>query len=201
VTRYGMVIDLDSCIGCNACTMACKAEHATPPGVFWRKVLEKEVGRYPAARRVFLPVMCNHCAKPPCMDVCPSGATWKRDDGIVMVDYDLCIGCRSCMEACPYDARTFNEDLGTYYPGGERTPYESAKQDFYDGVVMKCNFCVERVDQGRRPACVQSCPTQCLYFGDLDDRDSDVSRMVAEKNARGLLPEKGTGPSVFYFGG
>jgi molybdopterin-containing oxidoreductase family iron-sulfur binding subunit len=199
MTRYGMVIDLTSCIGCNACTMACKAEHATPSGVFWRKVLEQEVGTYPSARRVFLPVMCNHCAEPPCRDVCPTGATWKRDDGIVLVDYDQCIGCRSCIEACPYDARTFYADETTYFPG-HRTPYEEMQQTFPDGVVMKCNFCVERVDEGRQPACVQSCPTQCLYFGDLDDPESTVSRLVAERKARGLLPEKGTDPSVYYFG-
>ena len=200
MTRWAMVIDLWSCIGCNACTMACKAEHATPPGVFWRKVLEQEVGRYPAARRVFLPVLCNHCAEPPCRDVCPTGATWKRDDGIVLVDYDQCIGCRSCIEACPYDARTFYADRATYFPG-VTTPYEQAQQTFPDGVVMKCTFCVERVDVGLQPACVQSCPTECLYFGDFDDPESTVSRLVAEKKARGLLPEKGTGPSVFYFGG
>ena len=94
MTRYGMCIDLDICIGCNACTMACKAEHATPPGIFFSKVLEKEVGKYPAARRIFLPVLCNHCSNPACMEVCPTGATSKRDDGIVLVDYDLCIGCR-----------------------------------------------------------------------------------------------------------
>lgn len=198
--RYGMVIDLGSCIGCNACTMACKAEHATPPGMFWRKVLEMEVGKYPTARRVFLPVMCNHCDEPPCQDVCPTGATWKRDDGVVLVDHGLCIGCRSCIEACPYDVRTFNENPRTYFPSG-RTPYEAEAQEQLDGVVMKCNFCVERLDVGLAPACVASCPTECLFLGDLDDPQSKVSRLIADKKARGLLPEKGTGPNVYYFGG
>jgi molybdopterin-containing oxidoreductase family iron-sulfur binding subunit len=127
MARYGMVIDLNICIGCNACTMACKAEHATPPGIFFSKVLEKEVGKYPAARRIFLPVLCNHCGNPACMEVCPTGATSKRNDGIVLVDYDLCIGCRSCMEACPYGPRSFYKEEDTYYAEG-KTRFEESKQ-------------------------------------------------------------------------
>jgi molybdopterin-containing oxidoreductase family iron-sulfur binding subunit len=199
MARYGMVIDLNTCIGCNACTMACKAEHATPTGIFWAKVLEKEVGKFPAARRIFLPVLCNHCKNPICQEVCPTGATYKREDGIVLIDYDMCIGCRSCMEACPYGPRSFYESDGAYYPG-ERTPYEKSQQDFSEGVVMKCNFCVERVDKGLDPACVVTCVTECRVFGDLDDPQSEVSRLVAEKKARPLLPEKGLDPSVFYIG-
>ena len=200
MTRYGMCIDLNICIGCNACTMACKAEHATPAGMFFAKVLEKEVGKFPAARRIFLPVLCNHCKNPICQEVCPTEATYKREDGIVLIDYDLCIGCRSCMEACPYGPRQFYEGDGAYYEG-ERTPFEQVKQDLSDGIVMKCNFCAQRVDEGRDPACVQTCPTECRIFGDLDDPQSKVARLIAEKKARPLLPEKGLEPSVFYIGG
>jgi len=199
MARYGMVIDLNICIGCNACTMACKAEHATPPGVFYSKVLEKEVGKYPAARRIFLPVLCNHCRIPACEEVCPTGATSKRADGIVTVDHELCIGCRSCMEACPYGARTFYNREATYY-FNEKTPFEEIKQDFPDGIVMKCNFCADRVDQGLDPACVQTCPTECRIFGDLDDAQSKVAQIIAEKKARPLLADKGLEPSVFYVG-
>jgi len=199
MARYGMVIDLNICIGCNACTMACKAEHATPPGVFYSKVLEKEVGKYPAARRIFLPVLCNHCRIPACEEVCPTGATSKRADGIVTVDHELCIGCRSCMEACPYGARTFYNREATYY-FNEKTPFEEIKQEFPDGIVMKCNFCADRVDQGLDPACVQTCPTECRIFGDLDDAQSKVAQIIAEKKARPLLADKGLEPSVFYVG-
>jgi molybdopterin-containing oxidoreductase family iron-sulfur binding subunit len=199
MARYGMVIDLRACIGCNACTLACRADNATPPGIFWSTVLEKEVGRYPAARRIFLPVLCNHCARPACLDVCPTGATYKRPDGIVLIDYTVCIGCRACMEACPYVARSYYDGNGTYYPR-ERTPYEEAQQDYPAGVVMKCDFCVDRVDHGLDPACVQTCPTVCRVFGDLDDPASEVSRLVSEGKARPLLPDKGLEPSVFYIG-
>jgi molybdopterin-containing oxidoreductase family iron-sulfur binding subunit len=199
VARYGMVIDLNLCVGCNACTIACKAEHGTPAGVFFAKVLEKEVGKYPAARRVFLPVLCNHCSQPACMEVCPSGATDKREDGIVFIDYDLCIGCRSCMEACPYGARTFHDNQTTYYTG-QVTPFEKIKPKAPKGVVMKCDFCADRVDQGLDPACVVTCPTECRVFGDLDDPQSKLSRLIAEKKARPLLAEKGLEPNVFYIG-
>src|SRR5512140_944351 len=111
MTRYAMVVDLSRCTGCHACAMACKAENGTPPGVWWSKVLPTEIGKYPAASMDFLPVLCMHCDNPPCVDVCPTGASYKRSDGIVMVNYDACIGCKYCETACPYGARSFVDAL------------------------------------------------------------------------------------------
>src|SRR3990172_8775953 len=123
MSRRGMVIDLKRCNGCHACTVACKAENATPPGVFWGRVLEHETGKYPTPKRTFLPVLCNHCENAPCVKVCPTGASSQREDGLVLVDYQKCIGCRACMTACPYQARYYMKEIHGYY-GDQLTPYE-----------------------------------------------------------------------------
>ncbi len=197
--RYGMVIDLSSCIGCQSCTMACKVENGTPKGVFWSKVLHKESGKYPTPKRAFLPVLCMHCENAPCVEVCPTGASSKRPDGIVAVDYDKCMGCRYCETACPYDARTLLEEIEPYYPEFGFTPYEQMMyQEHQKGVVEKCNFCVERVAQGEQPACVATCPAYARHFGDLDDPNSEVSKLIAQRHGYQLLPELGTEPSVYY---
>lgn len=198
MARLGMVIDLKRCIGCNACTIACKAENATPPGVFWSRVLEREVGKFPSAKRIFLPILCNHCKSPPCKEVCPTGATYQDENGIVLIDYDKCIGCRACMAACPYEVRYFWDDRRTYYPG-YITPFEAVGYaKFQVGVVQKCTFCQHRLEQGLEPACVVTCPTNCRFIGDLEDPDSKVSRLIAERQGSQLLAELGTDPSVYY---
>ncbi len=198
MTRLGIVIDLKKCIGCNACTIACKVENATPPGVFWARVLEKEEGKYPTAKRVILPVLCNHCKDPACLRVCPSGATTQRADGIVLVDQDKCTGCKACVTACPYDARFFLDKITGYY-GEELTPFEKVGYARHqEGTVGKCTFCVHRVDQGLQPACVVTCPTNSRTFGDLNDPNSEVSKQLRVKHSFQLLPEQGTDPSVQY---
>ncbi|MBI2918589.1 MAG: 4Fe-4S dicluster domain-containing protein [Chloroflexi bacterium] len=198
MARLGMVIDLKRCIGCYSCVAACKAENGTPPGVFWGRVLEKEEGKFPATKRTFLPVLCNHCQEPACLRVCPTGATSQRPDGIVLIDYKKCIGCRACMAACPYQTRYYLNSIQPYYPLGF-TPFEERKyQKFQRGVVTKCTFCPERLDQGLEPACVQTCITGARYFGDLADPASQVSRLLRERYAFRLLPEAGTEPSVYY---
>ncbi|MEE0704992.1 MAG: 4Fe-4S dicluster domain-containing protein [Adlercreutzia sp.] len=197
--RYGMVIDLARCTGCHACAMACKAQHGTPPGVWWSKVLESETGTYPNVRIVYEPVLCMHCENAPCAQVCPTGATYKGEDGVVDVDYDKCIGCRYCEAACPYDARNFVEKIEPGFPEYGFNPYEEVMyQGHQVGVVEKCNFCKDARANGEEPACVRTCPAYARHFGDLDDPNSEVAQLVADYDAYQLLPEQGTNPSVYY---
>lgn len=210
MTRYAMVVDLRRCVGCQTCTAACKQANATPPGVQWRRVLDIESGEYPDVRRSFVPIACMHCAEPPCEEVCPSTATRKRDDGVVDIDYDLCIGCGNCVVACPYQARTIVHEPQFAY--GERPmPSEAARFDPRRvGVASKCNFCVERLDRARQtgqkpgvdwevtPACVNSCISGAMKFGDLDDPDSEVARALAGAKHFRMHEELGTQPGVYY---
>jgi molybdopterin-containing oxidoreductase family iron-sulfur binding subunit len=170
--------------------------------VFFTRTLSEEYGVFPAVNRVYIPTLCNHCDDAPCEKVCPTGATYTRDDGIVMVDDEKCIGCNSCAVACPYDQRSvmskelFDKGL---FGEGELTPFEEQGYvRFTPGTVTKCDFCSERVDAGLDPACVVTCPTDARIFGDLDDPDSDVSILIRERGGRPPLPEKNTKPKVYY---
>ena len=148
--RYGMVIDLKKCVGCMACTVACKAENQTRPGIFWNIVKDQEFGEYPMVTRVFLPTPCMHCREAPCVKVCPTGASHRREDGIVIIDDDKCIGCKYCIEACPYGARYFNGDSSGYF-GTELTEMEKIGYARHkQGVVEKCTFCVDLLRKGER---------------------------------------------------
>lgn len=202
MTRYGMVIDLGRCLGCGACAFACKAENGTGPGVWYTKVYLREAGKFPNARRIAFPTLCMHCQNPPCVDVCPTGASQKSADGIVSVNADLCIGCKYCEAACPYDARTFVESIKGYFPKYGLNAYEKLMYAKHQsGVVEKCNFCPTRIAQGKEPACVATCPSYARIFGDLDDPNSEVSKILAARKAYTLLPELGTKPSVYYVTG
>jgi len=211
MTRWGMVADLERCVGCQTCTAACKHTNATSPAVQWRKVLDLEVGRYPDVKRVFVPVGCMHCEDPPCMHVCPSTATRQRADRIVTIDYDLCIGCAYCAVACPYQAR-FKIDGPTFaYGGAGQMKNEARREDPARlGVAQKCTFCSDRVDYGLQngltpgidpqatPACVNSCIADALHFGDLENPNSNVAKLLGSHQTFRMHEELATNPGFHY---
>ena len=210
--KWVMVIDTRKCVGCSACTVACKVENKEPPGVVYRPVVLRV---HPDMSVTFLPRPCMQCENPPCVKVCPVGATFKRPDGIIAIDYDVCIGCRYCITACPYQARTF--DWGLYYTEGTpKIEYYDIWTSFEYGVdewsrpvnsrkspkfnTRKCHFCIHRLESGMLPACVTTCIGRATYFGDLNDPDSLVSKLIREQGASRLKEELGTEPKVYYIG-
>lgn len=197
--HYGMVVDLKLCTGCNTCAVVCKMRNGTPPGIFWNKVLEEEVGTYPLSRRIFWSIRCMHCEEPACLEVCPTGATSQREDGIVLIDGNKCVGCKACILACPYDARSLWDGSGGYFTSG-LTPYEErAYAKHVLGTVQKCDFCASRLDEGLQPSCVETCLTGALIFGNLDDPDSEVRQALSDGRVSSRLKEElGTRPSVYY---
>jgi molybdopterin-containing oxidoreductase family iron-sulfur binding subunit len=196
--KWGVAVDLKRCTGCQSCTVSCKLENGTPPGIFWTRVLEKEEGTFPFANKIFMPLRCNHCANPPCVPVCPTGASHVRDkDNLVLIDQDLCIGCRACVVACPYQVRFVPESGKGYYD--ELTPYEDAAYDKWQvQTAQKCTLCVHRIDKGLQPACVDTCPTRALVFGDLNDPQSEISKLIAQRPHFQPHAELGTDPCVYY---
>jgi sulfite dehydrogenase (quinone) subunit SoeB len=199
MTQLALVIDLNVCVGCHACVTSCKqwntsgaagplvdqhAYGADPTGTFFNRVLSFEVGEFPSTQTVHFPKSCHHCEDPPCVPVCPTGASYKREeDGIVLVDYDKCIGCKYCAWACPYGVRELDEKRQ---------------------VMTKCTLCVDRIadktlpEAERKPACVMACPTNARLFGDVHDPESEVSRAIAERGGYPLMPELGTRPANHY---
>jgi tetrathionate reductase subunit B len=215
VPRWAMVMDLRRCIGCRACTVACKAENNVSLGRYRAVIQEKTMGTFPNTKKAFLPLMCNHCEGnaedkvPPCVKICPEypgkrmtyktadgkkiryrgGATYKRPDGLILIDAELCIGCGKCINECPYGVRSFN-------------PFVKAGKEPEKQAADKCDMCVHRLDNGLEPSCVNTCQGRARIFGDLNDPTSEVSKLVKEHNLATddnvLLAEEGTRPNVYY---
>ena len=180
MVNYGFVIDNRTCIGCHACTVACKSEHDVPIGVNRTHVKYIESGTYPNSTREFSVHRCNHCEDAPCTDICPTSALFTRKDGIVDFDDARCIGCKACMQACPYDAIYIDPNKGT---------------------AAKCNYCAHRIEQAYEPACVVVCPTEAIISGDLDDPNSNIAKLVSEQEVRVRKPESGAKPNLYYIQG
>ena len=204
MTKLGIAINLERCVGCNTCANACKMQNNVPDGMLWNRVLtegcerfDSAEGTYPNLSRTYLPLACQHCENPACERVCPTGATYKDDKGRVEIDYDKCIGCRMCMAACPYTGvRSFNWEEPKY-------PVDHAVGDadvpkHQKHVVEKCTFCYQRLAREEVPACMELCPARARHFGDFDDPDSEVSKLVKERSYEQLLASEGTKPSVYY---
>ncbi len=178
--RYGFIIDNRKCIGCHACTTACKSEHDVPVGVFRTWVKQVEKGEFPHTRRLFSVMRCNHCTEAPCVEICPVEALYFREDGIVDFDKNRCIGCKSCMQACPYDALYIDPENHT---------------------AAKCNYCAHRIDVGLEPACVNVCPEHAIISGDMDDPESEISILLGREQVSVRKAAKGTVPNLFYING
>lgn len=178
--KYGFIIDNRKCIGCHACTTACKSEHDVAVGVNRTYVKQVEKGEFPNTRRIFSVMRCNHCTDAPCVEICPVEALYTREDGIVDFDNNRCIGCKSCMQACPYDALYIDPDNNT---------------------AAKCNYCSHRVEVGREPACVTVCPEHAIIAGDMHNPETEISQLLARQAVKVRKPEKGTNPNLFYIDG
>ena len=202
--QYGMVIDLKKCMGCQTCATSCKLANNLPSGNWWNVVytdggetIDTASGEYPNCTLQHRPVACQHCAEPSCVAVCPTGATYKDEEtGIVMQDPETCIGCKSCIEACPHNVRVYN-DGEPAYALDFAVGYVDAPAHIAN-TVEKCTMCANLVKQDEQPMCVQACVGYARYFGDLDDPESEVSKLIVDRDSMQLLAEQGTNPSVYY---
>ena len=177
MARFGMAIDTAKCVGCMDCVVACKTENSVPEGFNRDWITYDSMGTFPTLHLEIRSERCNHCDTPPCVDCCPTGASHVNEFGsIVLVEHDLCIGCKACVASCPYDARFIHPD----------------------GYADKCTFCIHRVEKGLEPACVAVCPTYCMTFGDLDDPNSSINRLLNSRKNHALLKDAGTQPRIYY---
>ncbi|MGC5328974.1 4Fe-4S dicluster domain-containing protein [Brevibacillus sp. SYSU BS000544] len=224
LARYGMVIDLHKCAGCGACAITCKNENNVDQGIFWSHHIKQTTGTFPNVNYEYIPTLCNHCDNAACVKACPTTAMHKDENRLTLHDPEKCIGCKSCMQACPYGVISYNsrephakwrddtsiiangtssgkevaEKTGEplpYYNPDRATTYQGVR---VKGIVEKCTFCDHRLKVGEKPYCVESCPAGARYIGDLDDPNSEVSILLAKYGHTVLLPEKGTQPKVFY---
>jgi len=203
MSRWVMIIDLRKCVGCETCIETCRQVNRPPPGPAWRKSITHKIAGNPSGRQLFLTMSCMHCEMPTCLEVCPTGATHRRSDGIVDINLDLCVGCGSCVVACPYHARSIaKSDI--------MSKENTAQNKDRIGVCTKCNFCLQHIDAGlaqgfkpgsdpeATPRCVWFCLADALYFGDIDDHESEVSKLIQDNKVICMLEELGTNPSVYY---
>lgn len=208
MVQWGMVIEIEKCIGCQTCTASCKVNNKVVDDVFRTKVVDYEEGEYPSVNRTFLPAHCNQCDNPKCVSSCPADATWKTEEGVVTIDHDQCVGCKSCVVSCPYGARTYLDE--DYEFDGDNAFDQRLEEENTLGTVTKCDFCYDKVkeateeghelseDPEATPHCVNSCIADAKHFGDLDDPEDEVARMVENENVEPLHPERETGPNVYY---
>lgn len=202
MTKYAMVIDTKRCFGCQTCAVACKVANNLPIDVRWNHIVttgSTDVdcggGTYPDVDMTFIPLSCQHCENAPCVEVCPTGASYRTDDGVVLINADECIGCKACIAACPYDVRTLVEQPEYYL---DFSTGDGMEPEHVAGAVSKCNFCYQRIEAGGQPACMELCPGRARYWGDLDDPDSEVSQIIAGRETMHYMEDEGTAPSTIY---
>lgn len=204
MTRYGMAIEVNKCVACHTCSVACKANNNLPVDIWWNRVetdggayMDTAKGEYPnSLSRTYYPINCQQCSNPACVDACPTGASYVREDGLIQITAEECIGCNACQQACPYDVRTLYAPELEYYVEHALGDYDAPTH--VAGTMSKCTGCSNRIDRGSMPACMEFCPVRCRHWGDLDDPESDISKFLEGREYVRLMEEEGTEPNVYY---